>query len=134
MRRHILVYVPAVVPQPVAINYPTSHIDATPTLLDLFGISTGADLQQRFSIFTPGIEKRCLFQAMDFFGAFKYYDLESYYSSSPPGVDKSQTLNFTDKGALRFDDKEAQNARAVLAEQDASQPVILNDVLHGEDH
>lgn len=49
-------------------------------------------------------------------------------------MDKSQTLNFTDKGALRFDDKEAQNARAVLAEQDASQPVILNDVLHGEDH
>jgi arylsulfatase A-like enzyme len=45
MRVPMLVYVPGVVPQPVAINYPTSHIDITPTLLDLLGISTGADLQ-----------------------------------------------------------------------------------------
>jgi phosphoglycerol transferase MdoB-like AlkP superfamily enzyme len=53
-----LVYVPGVVPQPVAINYPTSQIDITPSLLDLFGISTGVDLQQGFSIFSPGIENR----------------------------------------------------------------------------
>jgi hypothetical protein len=52
------VYVPGVVPQPVAINYPTSQIDITPSLLDLFGISTGVDLQQGFSIFSPGIENR----------------------------------------------------------------------------
>jgi hypothetical protein len=71
MRRHILVYVPAVVPQPVAINYPTSHIDIAPTLLDLLGIATGADLQQGSSIFSPGIENRCLFLEMNFFGAFR---------------------------------------------------------------
>jgi hypothetical protein len=49
-------------------------------------------------------------------------------------VYKSPTLNFTDKGALGFDNKEAQNAREVLAEQDASQRVILSKVFHGEDH
>ena len=135
MRVPMLSYVPGVVPRPVAINHPTSHMDITPTLLDLLGISTGVDLQQSSSTFSPGIENRCLFLATNFFGAFRHYDLESYYSLGPPGAAyKSPTLNFTDKGALGFDDKEAQNTRAVLAEQDASQRVILCNGLHGEDH
>jgi hypothetical protein len=71
---------------------------------------------------------------MDFFGPFRYYDLDSYYPLGPAGVYKSRTLDVTDKGPLRFNDKEARNARAVLAEQDASQRVILSNVLHGEDH
>jgi arylsulfatase A-like enzyme len=135
MRVPMLIYAPGVVPHPVEINYPTSHIDITPTLLDLLGVSTGADLEQGSSIFSPGIENRRLFLAMNFFGASGYYDLGSYYSSGPLGVVyKSPTLNFTDKDALRFDDKEAQNARAVLAEHDARQRVILSNVLRGEDH
>lgn len=131
----MLEYVPGVVPQPVAINCPTSHIDRTPTLLELLGISTGADLGQGSSLFDPGIENRCLLRAMNFFGAFRDYDLESYYSlgSQGGGVQES-SLNFTDKGALRFDDKGAPNAHAVVAEQDASQRVILSNVLNGEDH
>jgi len=84
------VYVPGVVPQPVAINYPTSQIDIRPTLLDLFGISTGADLQRGFTIFSPGIENRSLFLATDFFGAFGYYDLESYYSFGPRGCTRTE--------------------------------------------
>ena len=72
---------------------------------------------------------------MNNFGAFRYYDLEGYYSSGHPGmVYKSRTLNFTDKGALQFDDQEAQTAHAVLGEQGASQQGILSNVLHGEDH
>jgi arylsulfatase A-like enzyme len=127
MRVPMLIYVPGVVPRPVEINYPTSHIDITPTLLDLLGVSTGADLEQGSSIFSPGIENRRLFLAMNFFGASGYYDLGSYYSSGPVGaVYRSRTLDFTDKDALRFDDKEAQNARAVLAEHDARQRVILS--------
>jgi hypothetical protein len=104
-------------------------------VLHLLGISTGADLQQGSPIFSPGIENRRLFLAMNFFGASGYYDLGSYYSLGPLGAcTRVEPSTFTDKGALRFNDKEAQNARAVLAEQDASRRVILSNVLHGEDH
>jgi arylsulfatase A-like enzyme len=135
MRVPMMMYVPGVVQQPVAINYPTSHIDITPTLLDLLGISTGAELEQGSSIFSSGLENRRLFLAMNFFGASGYYDQGNYYSCGPLGVVyKSATLNFTDNDALRFDDKATQKARAVLAEQDASQRVILSKILNGEDH
>ena len=134
MRVPMLMYVPGVLQKPDSINYPTSHIDITPTLLDLLGIPPGTDLEQGSSVFRPGIENRRLFLAMNFFGASGYYDQGSYYSCGPLGlVYKSTKLDFTDKDALRFDDKEAQNARAVMAEQDARQRIILSKVLNGED-
>ena len=85
MRVPMRVHVPGVVPQPEAINYPTSDIDRAPTLLDLLGISTGADLQQGCSLFSPGIENYSLFLAMNLFAAFRHYDLDSYYSLGPQG-------------------------------------------------
>ena len=134
MRVPMLIYVPGVLRQSLAINYPTSHIDITPTLLDLLGIPASPDIEQGSSIFNPGIENRRLFLPMNFFGASAYYDRGSYYSTGALGVVyKSATLDFNDKDALRFDDREAENARAVLAEQDSNQRMILSKVLNGED-
>jgi arylsulfatase A-like enzyme len=130
----MLLYAPGVIKQAVPIEYPTSHIDITPTLLDLLGISPSPDLEQGSSIFSPGIENRRLFLAMNFFGASGYYDGGFYYSCGPVGVVyKSRTMDFNDKSALRFDDREAENVRAVLAEQDANQRILLSKVLNGED-
>jgi len=115
------------------IDYPTSHIDITPTLLDLLGISTGRELEQGSSIFNPGIQDRRLFLAMDFFGASGFYYQGFYYSSGPVGVVyKNSTLDFTDKDALRYDSKEAEAVRTVLAEQNTSQSLILAHVLRGQ--
>jgi arylsulfatase A-like enzyme len=133
MRVPMLMYVPGVVKHATPIDYPTSHIDITPTLLDLLGISTGRELEQGSSIFNPGIQDRRLFLAMDFFGASGFYYQGFYYSSGPVGVVyKNSTLDFTDKDALRYDSKEAEAVRAVLAEQNTSQSLILTHVLKGQ--
>ncbi|HEY1904092.1 MAG TPA: sulfatase-like hydrolase/transferase [Terracidiphilus sp.] len=133
MRVPMLMYVPGVVKHATPIDYPTSHIDITPTLLDLLGISTGRELEEGSSIFDPEIQDRRLFLAMDFFGASGFYYQGFYYSCGPVGVVyKSSTLDFTDKDALRYDSKEAETVRAVIAEQNASQRLILDHVLKGQ--
>jgi phosphoglycerol transferase MdoB-like AlkP superfamily enzyme len=133
MRVPMLIYVPGVLKYSILINYPTSHIDIAPTLLDLLGISAGRELEQGSSIMSRGIEKRRLFLSMDFFGASGFYYNGNYYSCSPGGVVyKNSVLNFGDNNILRYDSKEAEDTRAVLAEQDVRQKVLLDHVLEGE--
>jgi phosphoglycerol transferase MdoB-like AlkP superfamily enzyme len=133
MRVPMLIYVPGVLKHSILIDFPTSHIDIAPTLLDLLGISAGRELEQGSSIFSPGIEKRRLFLPMDMFGASGFYYDGSYYSCSPEGiVYKSSTLDFGNQDVLRYDSKEAENVRRLLAEQDALQKVLLGRVFKGE--
>jgi hypothetical protein len=67
------------------------------------------------------------------FGASGFYYDGSYYSCSPEGiVYKSSTLDFGNQDVLRYDSKEAENVRRLLAEQDALQKVLLGRVFKGE--
>jgi len=133
MRVPMLIYVPGVLKHSILIDVPTSHIDIAPTLLDLLGISAGRELEQGSSILSRGIEKRRLFLSVDIFGASGFYYDGSYYSCSRGGVVyKSSALDFGDNDVLRYDSKEAEDTRALLAEQDARQNVLLDRVLEGE--
>jgi len=135
MRVPMLIYVPGVLKHSVPIDDPTSHIDITPTLLDLMGISPGMEIAQGSSMLNPGIRNRRLFLPMDFLGATGFYYGGSYYSCGPLGiVYKSSTLDFDDKDILRYDSSEAENAREMMAEQDSRQMAILSHVLQGEYH
>jgi arylsulfatase A-like enzyme len=133
LRVPMLIYVPGVLSHSQSISTPTSHIDITPTIFDLLGISEGRQLEQGSSVLSPGIEKRRLFLSMDIFGASGYYDRGYYYSRGPLDVVyKSPTMNFSDKDALLYDSKEAESVRAVLVDQDTRQSELLFRVLNGE--
>jgi len=135
MRVPMMIYVPGVLKHSVPINDPTSHIDIAPTLQDLLGIPAGRELEQGSPVYSQEIAKRRLFLPMDVFGASGFYYGGTYYSRGPIGVVyKSATLNFANDSALRFESKEAEDIRELLAEQDSRQMAILSHVLQGEYH
>jgi len=130
LRVPMLIYVPRVLQQATIIDSPTSHIDITPTLLDLMGISAGRENEQGLPVYDPEISQRRLFLQMDMFGASGFYYGGSYYSRNSMGtVYKSPTMNFESNGMVRFDSKEAEEVRNILAAQDANQDALLSTVL-----
>jgi phosphoglycerol transferase MdoB-like AlkP superfamily enzyme len=130
LRVPMLIYVPGVLQHSAIIDSPTSHIDLTPTLLDLLGISTGRELEQGSPVYDPDIARRRLFLQMDMFGASGFYYGGSYYSRSSMGiVYKSSSMNFETGGMVRFGSKEAEEVGEILAAQDANQGSLLSLVL-----
>jgi membrane-anchored protein YejM (alkaline phosphatase superfamily) len=130
MRVPMLVYVPGVLQNATIIDSPTSHIDITPTLLDLMGISAGRENEQGLPVYAPEIGQRRLFLQMDMFGATGFYYGGSYYSRNSMGiVYKSPTMNFEDGDIMRFDSPEAEEVRNLLAEEEANQSDLLSNVL-----
>jgi phosphoglycerol transferase MdoB-like AlkP superfamily enzyme len=130
LRVPMLIYVPGILQHPEIIDTPTSHIDITPTLLDLVGISAGRENEQGLPVYAPEINQRRLFLQMDMFGASGFYYGGSYYSRSSMGFTyKSATMNFEKDSILRFGSKEAEEVRNILAAQDANQDSLLSGVL-----
>ena len=130
LRVPMLIYVPKVLQHSAVIDSPTSHIDITPTLLDLLGISAGRGNEQGMPVYDPGISQRRLFLQMDMFGASGFYYGGCYYSRSSMGfVYKSPTMNFENGGMVRFGSREAEEAGDILAAQDANQDALLSGVL-----
>jgi hypothetical protein len=122
----MLVYVPAVLEHPVTLDWPTSHLDVTPTILDLLGVGTGRELEQGAAIWDPRIANRRLFLSMDVFGATGFFDGGSYYMRNGANVVfKSSTLHFGDGDVLAFSGKEAADVRYNLAKQDSLQRALL---------
>ena len=125
LRVPMLIYVPRVLQHSILIDAPTSHIDITPTLLDLVGVSTGRELEQGSPVYISEIDKRRLFLQMDVFGASGYYYGGNYYSRSLMGfVYKGPTMNFEKADMVRFDSREAEEVGDILAAQDTNQRVF----------
>jgi hypothetical protein len=130
LRVPMLIYAPGVLQHATIIDSPTSHIDISPTLLDLLGISAGRENEQGMPVYAPEIDKRRLFFQMEMFGASGFFYSGSYYSSSSMGiVYKSPTMNFDDGDMIRFDSQEAKEVRNLLAAQDSNQRDLLSSVL-----
>jgi phosphoglycerol transferase MdoB-like AlkP superfamily enzyme len=130
LRVPMLIYVPGVLQHSTVIDTPTSHIDITPTLLDLLGISAGRENEQGLPVYAPEISQRRLFLQMDMFGASGFYYGGSYYSRSSMGlIYKSPTMNFEKASMVRFGSKEAKEIQDILAAQDANQDSLLSSVL-----
>ena len=130
LRVPMLIYVPGVLQHSVIIDSPTSHIDITPTLLDLMGISEGRENEQGLPVYAPEIDQRRLFLQMDMFGASGFYYGGSYYSRSSMGFTyKSPSMSFETGGMVRFGSKEAEEVGEILAAQDANQDSLLSAVL-----
>src|SRR5271157_1306327 len=130
LRVPMLIYVPGVLQQATIIDSPTSHIDITPTLLDLLGISADRENEQGLPVYDPEMNRRRLFLQMDMFGASGYYYGGSYYSRSAMGFTyKSPTMSFEKAGMVRFGSREAEEVGEILAAQDANQDSLLSAVL-----
>lgn len=130
LRVPMFMYVPGVLQHSTVIDSPTSHIDITPTLLDLLGISANRELEQGSPVYDPEIGQRRLFLQMDMFGASGYYYGGNYYSRSSMGfVYKSPTMDFKRADMVRFGSREADKVGEILAAQDANQGSLLSLVL-----
>jgi phosphoglycerol transferase MdoB-like AlkP superfamily enzyme len=130
LRVPMLIYVPGVLQHSTVIDTPTSHIDLTPTLLDLLGISADRENEQGLPVYAPEISRRRLFLQMDMFGASGFYYGGNYYSQSSMGlIYKSPTMNFETSGVVRFGSKEAEEVRNTLAAQDTNQDSLLSALL-----
>jgi len=130
----LLVYVPKVLQHPVMIHWPTSHIDISPTILDLLGATSGRTLEEGEPIWAPSLAKRRLFLPMDTFGATGLYQNGHYYDMAltTRTVFKNQALNFEDKNVLATDAPEALAVRRDILEQNARQNVLLVHLLDGD--
>jgi arylsulfatase A-like enzyme len=130
VRVPMLIYAPGVLAQEQRIEIPTSHIDITPTLLDLLGVSAGRDPLQGLPVYSPQVADRRLFLSMDMLGASGFYDRGQYFSSGATGVVyKSPVLRFTNRDVLAYDSPEAAQVRALLIQHDAEQDDILDRML-----
>jgi phosphoglycerol transferase MdoB-like AlkP superfamily enzyme len=131
LRVPMLIYVPGVLQHATVIDSPTSHIDITPTLLDLLGISVGRENEQGLPVYAPEISQRRLFLQMDMFGASGFYYGGSYYSRSAMGFTyKSPTMNFETNSVVKFGSNETEEVRKILAAQGANQDSLLSAVLN----
>lgn len=71
----MLVYAPQILKSSVTIPWVTSHIDLSPTLLDLLGVERERSLEQGSPIWDPDLQDRTTF----FFGRH-YLSADGYYS------------------------------------------------------
>jgi arylsulfatase A-like enzyme len=130
MRVPMLIYVPQVLTHPVVIDYPTSHLDIAPTILDLLGISAGREFEQGSPVTIPGIVDRRLFLSMDIFGATGFFYRGTYYMEDGSGtVFANSTLHFDDGDAVPYGGQEAKDVRRTIREEDALQNALLSDLL-----
>jgi phosphoglycerol transferase MdoB-like AlkP superfamily enzyme len=126
LRVPMLIYAPMALKEPVYIQEPTSHIDISPTMLDLLGISSDRELEQGSPVYSQEVAGRRLFLDMSVFGASGYVSKDVYYSSSHVGfVYKSTDLRAIEKGILPFDGPEANEVRSVIASQKVNQKAYV---------
>ncbi|HYB61266.1 MAG TPA: sulfatase-like hydrolase/transferase [Methylomirabilota bacterium] len=130
IRVPMLIYVPKVLPRPVTIDCPTSHLDITPTILDLLGISAGRDFEQGTPVTDSQIAGRRLFLPMDIFGASGFYYQGNYFmEDGAKNAFENSSLHFDDANALPYNGQQANEVRKALADQDALQNALLTNLI-----
>src|SRR6202040_1092872 len=72
----MLIYAPQLLKASVTIPWLTSHIDISPTLLDLMGVDRRRDLEQGSPIWDAALQGRTTF-----FFARHYFSADGYYAN-----------------------------------------------------
>lgn len=129
MRVPLMIYVPKTLPQTVKIDAPTSHIDITPTVSELLGITSGRELEQGVPIWDWATGHRRLFLSMDTFGASGYVDAGEDYFSVSNLTFRARSIEFQDSNALRSDSEDAKRAREIVSREDSLQDEIIRQLL-----
>jgi arylsulfatase A-like enzyme len=124
VRVPLLIYAPRVLKQSVKIEFPTSHVDIAPTILDMLGIASGRNLEQGVSVLNPRLRGRRLFLQVQ--GADGFFQGGNYYMrGGASGVSRSNRVQFEDRDVLAFGGREAIQVRQILTEQANLQHALL---------
>jgi len=105
-------YAPHAVAERTAIPWLTSHIDLTPTILDLLGVEHDRNREQGAPIWDPDIAKRTtFFFAGQAFGADGYYEEGKFFmwSRMSGAASKNSTMHFDSSSVLPEDSQESRN-------------------------
>jgi membrane-anchored protein YejM (alkaline phosphatase superfamily) len=120
----LLVYVPGAVQHTIKISAPTSHIDITPTVLDLLGVTAARGFEQGTAIWNSEItDRRIHTQAVgvtELIQGGKYYlrtNSNTIYAGSSPA--------FTDGDIIPFHSAQAADVRKTVDEQARIQRALL---------
>jgi sulfatase-like protein len=108
-------YAPGIVAKQTNLDWPTSHIDVAPTILDLLGVSEGREFEAGTPIWNPGLKDRCIyFFASQFFGADGYRCGDTFAMWNPMlnVTYTGRTLHFTASDAVPLD---SQAYREIVA-------------------
>ena len=111
----LLIHSPSSFNSTKTINTRTSHIDVSPTLLDLYGIQSFPN-QQGLQIFQPNIEKRRqFFEANWYFGSDGFVDSSGYfmYSEVLGLAFESKALQFTPQQVIHAGEKATKVRRQI---------------------
>jgi arylsulfatase A-like enzyme len=101
-----LLYAPGIVKQQTNLPWVTSHIDISPSILDLLGISQGRDFEAGSPIWDERVADRAIFfWASQYFGANGYHFGESFSMWNPMinVTYRSHSLHFTAATAVPQD-------------------------------
>ena len=101
-----LLYAPGIVKQQTNLSWVTSHLDITPSILDLLGISEGRDFEAGTAIWNESLKDRTtFFWAAQYFGANGYHSGESFSMWNPMinVTYRNHTLHFTAAAAVPLD-------------------------------
>lgn len=126
----LLIYAPGVLIHTEVISAPTSHIDLSPTLLELLGISDFGAVEQGIPIWSPRTAHRRIFLLMTDHGADAYYDDGWFYMVNSADVTyRSDRLSFDYKNLLPFESAQAQAVRQTIADHKARQAAFVHHLL-----
>lgn len=107
------IYAPKALSEPLRVTWLTSHIDITPTLLDLLGVDRRRELEQGTPIWNPGIAIRTtFFLARQTFGTDGYHSGSRYFmwNQLSDTVSASARLHFEINDVLAANSNAAEEA------------------------
>jgi len=123
----LLVYVPGILKSTERIDWPTSHIDIQPTVLDLLGVQTGREWEEGSPIWDPALERRRVFMLADMlFGADGYWGDGKYYmeQNDSGAVFESDTDHFLSSSVLPPKSHKAEEVRSTLTRMNSIEHTI----------
>ena len=110
-----LLYAPGILASRTDIPWVTSHIDVTPSLLDLLGIREGREWEEGSALWDSRLASRTtLFLAKEYLGADGWHSQGGFFSwNSFAGLAyRSDQLRFAPPGIVRSEDPRAAQMRA----------------------
>jgi hypothetical protein len=129
----LLIYAPGVRPSRADIPWLTSHIDVTPSLLDLLGISAGREYEEGSPVWDERLKDRAIFfDAKDSLGADGYYAGGKFWmwNSVIDVAYRAEGMHFEDRDAIPPGDPARRRARDFIQDHAALQYAWYNRALH----
>lgn len=129
----LLIYAPGVRPSRADIPWVTSHIDISPSLLDLLGIRAGREYEEGSPVWDERLKDRAIFfDAKDYLGADGYYAGGKFWmwNSVIDVAYRADAMHFEDHDAIPAGDPARRKVGDFIKDNSALQYAWYNKALH----